>query len=329
MKILALCTTAIGDVMFCTPAIAALSKIASVDVLCHYRRAPLLWHNPHIAKIYTYHNNDFRRARLALQLLPRHYDLVAVLHANDDVKRLLRFVRYHKGYNIQGWREPYLKMTALYRDRATMHSLDLPLMVAEACGAPVPPLEQRTPQIYLTEADGKAAEQWLAQQKVNPAAPLVGMVIGGSAKIRHWPVERFARLAKELSAQHGCEIVVIGSRNEAPLLAGMYQAGAANLKLAFDMDLRLLCAIMARLAVLVTNDTGPMHLAHGLGIGAVALFGVSNPDLIAPRTALQEIICAYDKKAAPGENSMSNIDYDTVKGAVLRALERFAKEKAK
>jgi ADP-heptose:LPS heptosyltransferase len=317
---LAVCTTAIGDTMFCTPAIAALAEVFTLDVLCHVKRAPLLQNNPHINKIYAYRNNGLRRAAAALRMLPNHYRRIAILHANDDVKKILPFLRYQSAWNIQGWNDDKLKLKALYRDIGKMHVIDMPLLVAQACGAVMPPLPQRKPQLFLSPAEITRARIWLAQNGYKDKAPLVGLVVGGSSLEKRWPISRFTRLALDLQRQ-GVQTVVIGGKNEAGLAAEM--AKSTKIIPALELDLRLLCALTAQLTLLVGNDTGPLHIAHALDIPSVSLFGITNPAIIAPRHPLHRVLSAHSFLSSCGRDQiMEQISYDDVWLAVAKELAR-------
>ncbi len=319
-KVLAVCTTALGDLTLCTPAIAALSQVFLVDGLCHEKRAPLLQNSPRINRLYTYRNNDFKRAWLALKLRSNYYKRVAILHANDDIKRLLPWLRYEKAYNIQGWDEPRLRLQSLYRDRGTMHAIDLPLMVGTACGAAMPPLAQRKPEVFLSADELEYGRAWLASQGADER-PLVGLVPGGAyPRLKRWPAANFGKLAKDLHAM-GLQVVVLAAPNEKGLLEAMRLAGANNFIAAFNLPLRSLCAIIARFKIMITNDTGPLHLAHALGTPTLSLFGLTNPDVLAPRAAIHSVISSYRQLNEHNhEQVMSLISYQEVWQAAQAAL---------
>lgn len=103
---------------------------------------------------------------------------------------------------------------------------------------------------------------------------------------RRWPRASFAKLARRLSSELGLRIVLIGSRGEREYTDGVVVAGrelAVDVaSLAGELTSPQLAALLARCAVFVTNDSGPMHVAAALGTPTVGLFGPETPLLYGP-----------------------------------------------
>jgi ADP-heptose:LPS heptosyltransferase len=111
------------------------------------------------------------------------------------------------------------------------------------------------------------------------SGPLVGVHVSGGRAIKQWEPHRFAEVARELSAAYGVTIVVTGAPDDAALVATLTTAlrGCRVIDVSGDLDLPMLAAILERLDLLVTGDTGPMHLAGAVGTPVVAVFGPSDP----------------------------------------------------
>jgi ADP-heptose:LPS heptosyltransferase len=123
------------------------------------------------------------------------------------------------------------------------------------------------------EAEAEAA-QFLSRLDLPAAAALVGLLPGASQPERRWPPEQLARAASELMARRPCHFFILGSAGEAPLGEALAQGlppGAATLLLG-RTSLPVLAAYLKRLDLLITNDTGPMHLAAAVGTPCLALF---------------------------------------------------------
>ena len=131
------------------------------------------------------------------------------------------------------------------------------------------------PELTVTDADRHAAAQVL------PPAPVLGrrLVIlqpGSTDPRRCWPAERFAALG-DLLAEDGVQVAINGSAAEAALV----QAVAVRMRrratvLAGVLDLGGLCGLLERAALVVSNDTGPLHLALALGVPSVGIFWLTN-----------------------------------------------------
>lgn len=284
---LAICTTALGDTLLCTPAISALGAVYKLDVLVHQHRRPLLWHNPAVANILPYRNNAFVRSWLALRLLGKRYDVVTVLHANSDIKKLLPFLRYGKVGNIQSWEDAGLKLSAL-RFNSNMHVVDQRLRLAEWAGAPPVGTHMK---LYLTDQEKAWAEDWLIQRGLGPGKPRVALCPGAANSYKIWPAESFGALARHLAGQ-GIISLVLGSGSERPLAEKVRAASNAPLIDAMGLSLRQASALVACMDLMVSNDTGPMHIAQAMATPVLALFGSTSPDYIGPRNPWDRVVRA-------------------------------------
>ena len=106
---------------------------------------------------------------------------------------------------------------------------------------------------------------------------LVGLFPGANAPARRWPTERFRELAR-VRAEQGDRVVVLGGPGERALTAHVADAAPQVLDLGGRTGMDDLAAVLAVLDLLVTNDTGPMHLAGSVGTPTVSLWGSSSPD---------------------------------------------------
>jgi heptosyltransferase-2 len=132
--------------------------------------------------------------------------------------------------------------------------------------------EPRAPRLVLPH---DVVERWRA--RVGPGdAPLVGLVPGSNAPARRWPADRFAELARALAAR-GFRLAVLGSRAEAELTAEVARGAPQALDLGGRTDVTDLAALLSLCDLVVTNDTGSMHLAGAVGTPTVSLWGSSDP----------------------------------------------------
>jgi heptosyltransferase-2 len=108
---------------------------------------------------------------------------------------------------------------------------------------------------------------------------LVGIFPGSNASSRRWDADRYAELAARVAGR-GARVVVFGSTGERDLTA--HVAGSHALDLGGRTDLPLLAAGLAACRVLVTNDSGPMHLAAAVGTRTVSVQGPADPRVTRP-----------------------------------------------
>jgi len=117
-----------------------------------------------------------------------------------------------------------------------------------------------------------------------PCAPLVVLNPNAGALFqrRRWPRARFAAVARELHARHGARCVLIGARQEAAYTAGLASRVPGAIDLAGRLSIGELCALLAGADLVVSNDSGPMHLAAALGTPTLGLFGPETPRTYGP-----------------------------------------------
>lgn len=283
---LAVCTTAIGDTLLSIPALDSLGRAYDLDVLVHQHRLPLLLNQPRIRQLFSYRNNPFFRLSLSWRMRQYHYKSLVVMHANDDIWRLMPRLRYDQAYNIQGWSSKGLRVTALDLPQ-TMHVVDKRLLMARQAGGA--PTAQNAPQIFLTENETNEAEQWLVAHGLRPDQKRVAFVPGAANLFKRWPARRFGLVARELLSR-GVGIFCVGTGSEKSLFQEIDSVARASLPCLVDVPLRCLAAGISRADILLTNDTGPLHLGQAVGTPVLGLFGPTDPETIGPRGAMHRVV---------------------------------------
>jgi lipopolysaccharide heptosyltransferase II len=146
------------------------------------------------------------------------------------------------------------------------------------------------PRLHLPEGARERARKALAPAA---GAMCVGIHASGGRPVKQWHARRFAEVATALGREYDAAIVLTGAPMDAAVVgeveAGI-PAGVRVLNLCGQADILELAAVLERLTVFVTGDTGPMHLAAAVGTPVVALFGPSVPSRYAPRSAASRIV---------------------------------------
>jgi heptosyltransferase-2 len=139
--------------------------------------------------------------------------------------------------------------------------------------------QQARLELAITPAQDASAAAALAALGIAEAEPLAILNPGGNNPAKRWPPDRFAAVAAHLSRAHGLTILVSGSPAEGELCASIAaaatQAGAARALSLANSGLTLgpLKAVIRRARLMVSNDTGPRHIAAAFNIPVVSLFG--------------------------------------------------------
>jgi ADP-heptose:LPS heptosyltransferase len=108
--------------------------------------------------------------------------------------------------------------------------------------------------------------------------PWVGIHPSAGRGIKQWEVPKFAALAEKLVESASASVLVTGAPSDRELVAEvMSRAGVTTYRLVTEAGVRAFSAVVAELDLLVTGDTGPMHIAHAVGAPNLAIFGPSDP----------------------------------------------------
>jgi lipopolysaccharide heptosyltransferase I len=154
------------------------------------------------------------------------------------------------------------------------------LLIAEAVGARGDAIEVILPE---RPEEGRAAQEML--RALNPEErPVVILSPGTSLRQRHkrWPEGHFSRFAARLVPDCGVLALVVWGPGEKELAGSIASMSGGRAVVAPPTSLRMLAALLRRAALFVGADTGPMHLAWGVGCPVLALFGPTDPRLNAP-----------------------------------------------
>lgn len=148
------------------------------------------------------------------------------------------------------------------------------------------------PQLFVTDREVQAVRQRFGLTANPPGQPrLLGLNPGAEyGPAKRWPRERFVAAAIEVQRRTGCRCWVFGGPADRELAESISREIARSeagppgsvRSLAGQTSLRELCAGLKACDVVLTNDTGPMHVAAALGTPVVALFGSTSPELTAP-----------------------------------------------
>lgn len=206
------------------------------------------------------------------------YDLALQMHGNGSFSNGFTAdlgARATVGYRAV---EDDDRLTAGLRYDPNEHETRRWLRLVAALGATSDDLRMAFP---TTPAEDRAATSLL--RGAGRGGPLVGLHVGAKDPNRRWPTANFAALGDILMGTYGARIVLTGTAEERELTKDVARRMRSPvLDLAGQTDLGTVAAVIARLDLLVTNDTGASHLAAASRTRSVVLFGPSRPAQWAP-----------------------------------------------
>ncbi len=155
-------------------------------------------------------------------------------------------------------------------------------------------VEEREPRFDLDVSEARKAEAraTLAAEGVRLVRPLVALCPGSTnSRAKRWPTERYAALGDRFAREAGAEVLLVGSADELEVSREV----EARMKepahvLTGRTNLAQAVAVLSLVDMLVTNDTGPAHIASALGRPTLVIFGPTDPRTTRPFAASAEIL---------------------------------------
>ena len=135
-------------------------------------------------------------------------------------------------------------------------------------------------KIWISPPDNNYVEEWLYREGVENGDMVVGIHVGSGerAKARRWPKDRFAELADRIMENSRAKVIFTGTCSEIPLIKDVVQRMKYRpLIAAGHTNLKQLAALIDRMHLFVSNDTGPLHISAAMGTTTIGLFGPNDP----------------------------------------------------
>ncbi len=202
------------------------------------------------------------------------YDLVIQMHGSGRTSNTFALAlggKFTVGFS-PSMTSNGLTLSALYPEHEPEIYRNLGLAALLGCPNLDPTLE------YPINDDDREAAAALLQALPPDQHPLVGFHVGASRPARRWAAANFAAVADELARDMGASIIFTGGPGEEPLVqAVIAKMASRSLNLAGQTSIGSLAALISRLDLFISNDTGPAHLADAVHTPGVTIFGPSDP----------------------------------------------------
>jgi heptosyltransferase I len=307
-RILCLRLERIGDLLMTLPALAALRAAApeaAIDLVVGSWNADLARAIPGIDRVDTMDADWLSRgagglspfamvARMA-QWRGRDYDLAINFEPDIRTNLALAAVGAPRTVGFSSGGGGAVLDVALDYD-ATLHTADNALAAVRAAVGAAPEAPSSA-TLAIPEAARAEASRLLAPLA---AAVKVGIHVSAGRLVKQWPEARFREVAEWLVRERDAGIVLTGSPDDRAQVDVVRSALPADrvVDLTGTADLLVVAAALQRLDLLLTVDTGPMHLAHAAGTPIVAVFGPSDPKRYAPR-GVHDTVVRIDLPCSP------------------------------
>jgi len=271
------------------PGLNHLFPAAQLSILAVPRVAPLYAGQPGVAEVISYPAGQ--KKWRTLWGLRGKFDLALALPNSLESALGLWLTRspHRLGYAANG-RSSCL--TTALKSRRRLKGLHQVFYYVGLLEGLAPVTHFFPPSLQVSAAEGAAGKELLISAGLNPGRPWVGLAPGAAyGPAKRWPAERFAAVGELLRKEFQAGLVLLGGPGDQEAAAEVQHRGQGPfLNLAGKTTLRQALAVLSHLKVLITNDSGLMHVATALGVPVVAIFGSTDPWATGPFTHRATII---------------------------------------
>jgi ADP-heptose:LPS heptosyltransferase len=266
-----------GDTLWGTPAIRAIKKKlpeTSIDLLLQKQWMPLFNGNKNLRNLIPYHPQWYRQLVPLFRLSKYRYDHILIFHANKDIRRIIPWLRtssilsHQYPDTIKG-----IQSNDIVRIDKPTHGIFRRLVMIEKIQIPS---DGTNMDIFLSSDEKKEASFFLKKHGIR-SKEFIYLNIGGSASYKQWPVDQFIALSNLILNETSLKIILGGGPEDTDRINFInHQINQERVIAASNRSLIGNCALINNAKVLVTPDSGPMHIGFSLKIPTISLFWGTN-----------------------------------------------------
>jgi len=285
-KILVVQTSFLGDTVLTLPLLSEIKRRfprSKLSLLCTPLGRQLLLDHPVIDEIIVDDKKKTDRGwiglwRQAKLLRSKGFTLALCPHKSFRSGLLLFLAHIPLRVGFTQSKSSFLFHVRVNR-KAERHDVERTLSLLEGLGIRIDDCE-RGLSLPVAASSEEEVNKRLIAAGVDTSKMLVGIHPGSVWATKRWSAEGFGRLIGLLKSKYPCEILLFGGAEDAPVVGRVQNlCGGRAVSLVDRISLRELPAALGLCRVVVTNDSGPMHIAVARGVPVVAIFCATTPEL--------------------------------------------------
>ncbi|MBI4352365.1 MAG: lipopolysaccharide heptosyltransferase II [Candidatus Omnitrophica bacterium] len=290
MRILVVNVNWLGDILFSTPALRAIKKKhpnAYLACLVPPWGRVVLQNNPAVDELISFEENSFfttiwQTKSLIGLLRKRGFDTAIFFHRSKTkaLAACLSGIRRRVGYRY-GFRD-FLLTEGHSFPEGRIHRIDFFLHLLRKSGVEA---NGRTLDFFPRQEAEEELRTLLGRQGAGLNAPYAVVHAGGNWPLKRWPVSYFVEWLRLFFDRFGWKIFLCGTTKEQPIaksISSYFPNEARLISLCGKTSLDTLAILLRGAQFLLTNDSGPMHLAASQGTNIIGLFGPTSPEITGP-----------------------------------------------
>lgn len=295
--ILIISTTGLGDTIWATPAIRSLKGAfpnARIDLLTTGLGKEALFHNPHLNEVYVITYQSLLSLRKILWR--NRYEAVLIFHASQRfIFPLSALIGARKTISTQHQNKGLDRLITDLIPAAPIHEIERRFRLVEVL---YPKIERGPLEIPIQEDEMQEALFFLKKSGWDGKQPLVVLQPGAKDHFKLWPAEYYIETAHAL-AHISPFFLITGSMSEAAFVKNIARDIPNSIPLFGQISLRSLICLIHRADLMITNDTGPMHLAFSQNTPTIALFAPTDPRFCGPYFAQTAFVISKRRTCIP------------------------------
>lgn len=278
----------LGDVLMSTASIRAIKKAypdSYLACMVPKRCVEVLSGNPNLDEIIVFDEKDthkwiFAQIKFILELKKKKFDIVFLFHRSLTRALIVKLAGIPERVGYYTKKRAWLLTKAIAQPDSSIHRLDYYFNIVGSYGIKS---DGRYYEFFISDNDREFIDKKLKESGVSKEDFVVVINPGGNWQPKRWPKENFAALSDRLINELGAKIIISGADkdislaneiSEMMLIKPIILAGATNLK--------QLGALMEAADLVISADSGPMHIAASMGTDLIALFGPTKATLTGP-----------------------------------------------
>ena len=288
MKVLIIEPNWLGDTLFTTPAIKAIkenNKDSSLSVLVHSRCLSMLKSNPNIDEIITLDKmrgikGFFKKIGLIPQLKSKKFDAVFLFSRSMSHALICALSGIPQRIGYKTVKRAFLLTKKINPPKKEPHRVEYYMNLVRQSGIDS---NNKDYELFLSKQDVQEAEQILKEAGIGEGEPYFVINPGGNWAPKRWSKNEFGKLADELYKKYNTKVVITGAGKDIKLGEDIKKlCNSKPIILCGKTALKELAAVLKGAKAVISNDSGPMHIAVSQKAPTVALFGPTDPAITGP-----------------------------------------------
>lgn len=279
--------TRIGDIVCATPVLRAIKERypkSFIAVLVSNKAAGILKNNPRVDELVIFEEYSFKELIHKVRKLNFDWSLNlsatsigSVLTFLGGINGRVKTIRHNrpKSEFVTDWLNTH---TFLYEDRTYLprHHLKLlgPIGINNT---------KDIKEVFVSTEGERKTVEFFAKNGIKPDDFLVGISISAGNRIKEWGDHNFLKLAGSLKEKYKAKIVIIGSKNDDSRIEEFLRNLNHKAFKTTNFSLEELPSLISCLKLYIAVDTGPIYIAHALGVPLINIIGPVDPNEQPPK----------------------------------------------